>query len=140
MAKSHSDSLRKVSGYVEPIKAVAELELYEELNVFTDLSPEQQEEEVTKLSRAAELAPFAADAEEDFPGASRFWRCQRRGLCFYVLKLSTLKRLRLGRPALLAAFPTLLKKFFAKIAERSSRGLRPEYKQQRPCQHLVRIV
>jgi predicted RNA-binding Zn-ribbon protein involved in translation (DUF1610 family) len=43
MAKSHSGSLRRVSGYLDPIEAAAELELYDELNVFTDLPAEEQE-------------------------------------------------------------------------------------------------
>jgi len=42
MASGNSGSLRRNSGYLDSLEAGPELELYEELNVFTDLTPEER--------------------------------------------------------------------------------------------------
>lgn len=62
MAKSHSGSLRRASGYLEE-EAVPELELYEELNVFTDLPAEEQRHQAEAQWKPT-VAPAPAREQE----------------------------------------------------------------------------
>jgi hypothetical protein len=57
MNKSHSGSLVHTPGVPEPLQDQPELDLYDDLTVFTDLSPEQRKQQIAQQLAQAEAAP-----------------------------------------------------------------------------------
>ena len=60
MNKTNSGSLRRPSGLLEPVVAAPEMDLYQDLTVFSDLSPEQRRQDSEKVLASA--MSFAASS------------------------------------------------------------------------------